>query len=427
MSSSISANTKAILLLTAPLIVGKGKSQVSNLPLPPTDYNKVARSLKEQGMEPADLLHSGDIDALCNGLSSIDPERIKRLLERGFLLSQAIEHWQARAIWVISRADDEYPKLLRKRLRDTAPPILYGCGSREILETGGLAVVGSRNAEEGALRYAEKIGRIAAKSYCTIISGVARGVDQVAMRGALRESGNVVGVMTGELERKALNHENIERLMEGQLVLISPYDPKAGFNIGNAMGRNKLIYALADAGLVVESDYNKGGTWAGAVEQLEKLRFVPVYTRSEGEISSGLKALRHKGALAWPNPETPDEFKALLSNGFSTSMEVTPKQALLIPAQTEVAETHDNQPAEQETLLTMHVEHNALEQKSAADDLFAMVEQLLKSMDVSITESDVVKHLRVEKKQAHVWLKRLVDEGKYKRIGKPKVHYVRSS
>lgn len=43
------------------------------------------------------------------------------------------------------------------------------------------------------------------------------------------------------------------------------------------MQRNKLIYALADASLVVSSDLNKGGTWAGAVEQLDKLKFVPVY------------------------------------------------------------------------------------------------------------------------------------------------------
>ena len=92
--------------------------------------------------------------------------------------------------------------------------------------------------------------------------------------------------------------------MDGQLVLISPYDPSAGFNVGHAMQRNKLIYALADAALVVSSDYEKGGTWAGAVEQLEKLRLVPVYVRSNGETGKGLEALRRKGALPWPNPET---------------------------------------------------------------------------------------------------------------------------
>lgn len=47
-------------------------------------------------------------------------------------------------------------------------------------------------------------------------------------------------------------------LAEGRLVLVSPYDPSTGFNVGNAMQRNKLIYALADASLVVSSDLDEG-------------------------------------------------------------------------------------------------------------------------------------------------------------------------
>jgi predicted Rossmann fold nucleotide-binding protein DprA/Smf involved in DNA uptake len=68
------------------------------------------------------------------------------------------------------------------------------------------------------------------------------------------------------------------------------------------MQRNKLVYALADASLVVSSDFNKGGTWTGATEQLEKLRFVPVFVRSPSRGSEGLEALERKGALPWPNP-----------------------------------------------------------------------------------------------------------------------------
>src|SRR5205085_4954340 len=134
----------------------------------------------------------------------------------------------------------------------------------------------------------------------------ARGIDQSAMRGALDTGGKVIGVLSDSLERAALNREHRNLLMDGQLVLVSPYDPAAGFNVGNAMQRNKLIYALSDAALVVSSDYEKGGTWAGAVEQLDKLRLVPVYVRSNGTTSIGLEALQHKGALPWPDPETPE-------------------------------------------------------------------------------------------------------------------------
>jgi len=82
-----------------------------------------------------------------------------------------------------------------------------------------------------------------------------------------------------------MNRDHRRLLMDGQLVLVSPYDPGAGFNVGNAMQRNKLIYALADAALVVNSDFEKGGTWAGAVEQLGKLKFVPLFVRSTGSAS----------------------------------------------------------------------------------------------------------------------------------------------
>ena len=177
---------------------------------------------------------------------------------RGFLLSQAIERWQARAIWVVSRADADYPRRLKTRLKDDAPPILYGCGDAAILDTGGLAVVGSRHVDDALVEYTEGIGRLAARARRTLVSGGARGIDQAAMRGALEAGGKVAGVLADSLERTALNREHRNFLMDGQLVLISPYDPSAGFNVGHAMQRNKLIYALADAALVVNSDYREG-------------------------------------------------------------------------------------------------------------------------------------------------------------------------
>jgi predicted Rossmann fold nucleotide-binding protein DprA/Smf involved in DNA uptake len=83
------------------------------------------------------------------------------------------------------------------------------------------------------------------------VSGGARGIDQAAMRGALEAGGKVTGVLADSLEKTAMNRDHRSMLMEGQLVLVSPYDLSAGFNVGNAMQRNKLIYAFADAALVV--------------------------------------------------------------------------------------------------------------------------------------------------------------------------------
>src|SRR3990172_1895935 len=166
MNTSLSPNTQAILLLTAPLIAGRGESSSDLLTL--GDYKRLARFLRDKQRQPADLLAPDAIELLGECKSIIDGDRLKRLLARGFLLSQAVEHWRTRAIWVVSRADAEYPRRLKVRLKDDAPPVLYGCGDTAILETGGLAVVGSRDVDDTLVKYTESIGRLAAAARCTI-------------------------------------------------------------------------------------------------------------------------------------------------------------------------------------------------------------------------------------------------------------------
>ena len=309
MTPTLSPNTQAILLLTAPLIAGRGTS--SSELLTPGEYKRLARHLLEIQRQPADLV-SPDASHLLRACQPVIEEaRLQRLLGRGFLLSQVIEHWQARAIWVVSRADAEYPRRLKSRLREDAPAVLYGCGDIGLLGSGGLAVVGSRHVDESLINYTMNVGRLAAQSGRMIVSGGAKGIDQAAMRGALEARGKVIGILADSLEKTIMNREHRNLILDGQLVLISPYDPSAGFNVGHAMQRNKLIYALSDASLIVSSDLNKGGTWAGAVEQLDKLKFVPVYVRSTGASSAGLDALRRKGAEPWSNPQDADAFESL--------------------------------------------------------------------------------------------------------------------
>jgi len=130
MTKSLSPNTQAILLLTASLTPG--------------EYKRLARRLRELQRQPADLLSAGAPELLQECHAEVDTARVSRLLERGFQLSQAVERWQARAIWVVSRADPDYPTRLKARLKEDAPPILYGCGEGRLLETGGLDCLASQ-------------------------------------------------------------------------------------------------------------------------------------------------------------------------------------------------------------------------------------------------------------------------------------------
>ncbi len=238
MIEPLTPNTQAILLLTAPLIAGHGESSREMLTL--SEYNRLTRILREKQKQPADLIgpDAQDLIELC--AQPFGRTRFDALLGRGFLLGQAVEQWNARAIWVISRADSRYPKRLKARLKEDAPPLLYGCGEIGLLEQGGLAVVGSRHVDDELISFTENVGRLTAKAHRPVISGGAKGIDRAAMQGALLADGNVAGVMADSLERAALARDNREPLMECRLVLISPYDPAAGFNVGHAMQRNKV-------------------------------------------------------------------------------------------------------------------------------------------------------------------------------------------
>lgn len=433
MHAELSNNTKAILLLTAPLIMGAGKT--SARPLGTVEYSRLAQWLREHNRQPEDLLGPGAAALLSDRRPEVDRERLEQLLARGFLMSQAIEYWKARAIWVVSRADPDYPLHYKKRLGRLAPPVIYGCGNPDLLDFGGLAVVGSRNADDPALEYAERAGRLAAAAGYPIISGGARGVDQAAMSGALTEGGTAIGVLADKLERAALERDNRDALLDERLVLISPYDPRAGFNAGNSMQRNKLVYALADAALVVESDHNKGGTWTGAVEQLDKFRTVPVYVRSAGEIGPGLQGLQRKGAVLWPNPRTSEEFLAVLANE-PVSTERPPPAESEEPRQTALSlftesagskvTTDQVEPTpEPPALRSEPAETAAAAAMSPGDALFDQVEKLLASLEMPTTDHQVAEYLEVSKNQANDWLKRLVREGKYRQLTKP-ARYVRN-
>ncbi len=315
MNTVLGPDALAVLLLTAPL--GTVKSRYSVSPLSPREYSHLARQLRETGRQPADLLDP----ALLNGLEKtrleLDIERVRKLLGRTFLLSLTVKHWHKHSIWVVTRADHDYPKRLKMRLKEIAPPVLYGCGNRDSIDRGGLAVVGSRRVGKDLLQYTKRAGRLAAEAQLGVVSGGARGVDQAAMSGALAAGGQVLGVLASGLERTAWVREYRALLNSGQLVLVSPYEPAAEFLARNALARNKLIYALADAALVVKSDLGFGGTWRGAIEQLNKRRYVPVYVRRSGARCAGLDELFNWGAEAWPDPRTATELRDILSSDAS--------------------------------------------------------------------------------------------------------------
>src|SRR5213594_4019382 len=108
--------------------------------------------------------------------------------------------------------------------------------------------------------------------------------------------------MADSLERTVRQPDVRQFILEGRLALITPYVPTAGFSVGAAMGRNKLIYGLADYGVVVSSEFQTGGTWAGATEAL-KAGWRPVFVRTGDGVPQGNRELVKLGAQSIPDTE----------------------------------------------------------------------------------------------------------------------------
>lgn len=308
---TLSPKAQAILLLTTHF-TGKGASAESHKPLSSREWGRFAEWLHLQAMQPEDLL-SGSLDSLLAAWQdkTITIERLQALLNRGSALALALEKWTRGGLWVMTRADADYPRRLKQRLRSDSPAVLFGCGDRALLNTGGLAVVGSRKVDEEALDYSRDVGSHAASAMVAIVSGGAKGVDETAMVAVLDAGGCAVGVMADSLLRASSSAKYRQFLLDGRLALVSPFNPEAGFNAGNAMHRNKYIYCLADAALAVHSGH-KGGTWTGVQENLRQ-RWVPMWVRETGSAEAGNSLLIKAGAMKAPASKNDLNISTLLA------------------------------------------------------------------------------------------------------------------
>lgn len=300
---NLSPMAQATVLLTCYFSAASAESMASTSitgraddvkPLSTAEWGRFALWLNQQGATPADLL-SADISTLLQGCNSVqlDASRILYLLKRGHSLALALEKWQRAGLWLVTRSDAAYPARLKQCLKNASPPVLFGCGNQSLLNAGGLAVVGSRNAVAADLLFTEQVGAKAAAAGVAIVSGCARGVDEAAMLGAMHSSGTVIGVLADSLLKTATSAKWRQGLMSGSTVLISSVHPEAAFSAAHAMARNRYIYCLADSALVIHAAA-KGGTFNGATENLQQ-GWVPLWVKPTSDIHAANARFVEKG------------------------------------------------------------------------------------------------------------------------------------
>ena len=448
----LSADTEVVLLLCGRF---GGERQELYQPLSAREYGELAKWLNARTLRPADLLTDvGRVQLQAVHDAKLERKRVDFLLGRGTAMALALERWSRGGLWVISRGDAEFPKRLKRHLKHAAPPLLYGAGKKELLDMGGLAIIGSRDATDDALEFTREVAATCAREGMGVVSGGARGVDVAAMQGSSEAGGYTIGVLANDLLKISVNRQNRQGLQEGRLVLVSPFYPEAGFNAGNAMGRNKYIYALSDRALVIDSARGSGGTWEGALENLAQ-QWVPLFVRTPGN-GPGNAALVERGGIASTfSPGHGDRLLEFFERNEPSIKRVSesalPQQSLLSAAEKEsvyesgdpmakstaegasieelVVSTQNHSvtaPADMATAVTV-AETVAVSTPASVGfvppplDMYVdfLTKLALVLQGGPLSEDEVSERLGLERGQARAWLKKTVESGLVEKLLKP--------
>ncbi len=207
------------------------------------------------------------------------------------------ESYFSQGFEIIPITSPEYSKTLKANLKATyAPAVLYVKGNKKILEERSIAIVGSRDASETALNFTDNIAKLASKEFKVVVSGFAKGVDKQALDSAINHKGQSVIVLPQGIMTFSSGFKNYyKQIIDGDVLVLSTFFPKAPWKAELAMARNPIIYGLADEIYVAESA-EKGGTWSGVVDGLRKGRKIFVRKPDPNEKNAN-NILIQKGAI----------------------------------------------------------------------------------------------------------------------------------
>jgi predicted Rossmann fold nucleotide-binding protein DprA/Smf involved in DNA uptake len=250
------------------------------------------------------------------------------------------------------------------------------------------------------------------------------------MAAALEVGGWALGVLAEGLAKTATSGQYRAGLVSDHLTLVSPFDPDSRWFAYNAMQRNKLLYGLSDAALVVASSADSGGTWAGATEALQ-LGKVKVFVKSSGVLAPGNPKLMHMGGIPFPlEPREnlrplftkPEEKNGQLfsapGRGFSLVVEPSIEAVAAAPLNgppTEKHVAHTEVPAEESASTT--------DAEPTRDAYILVIDAVLALLKEPQSDEWVADKVCVRAGQMKDWLDRGVREGRILKLKKP-VRYV---
>jgi DNA processing protein len=227
--------------------------------------------------------------AAANDAHHVDEPRSARFarFRMSFDERAALERLQEQGYRFLGRSDPGFPPLLRA-IHDPPPGLfLRGAAPAELLAQPAVAIVGARACSPYGRQVARRLGRELAGAGLVVVSGMARGVDAEAHRGALERDGVTVAVLGCGIDRDyPAAHTMLARQIVGRGLVVAEYAPGVEPAPWRFPARNRIIAGLCAATVVVEARERSGALISAdfALEEGREVFAVP------GEITSALSA-----------------------------------------------------------------------------------------------------------------------------------------
>jgi DNA processing protein len=227
------------------------------------------------------------------GITPVTVERLREAAARD--LSKIRAAMEEFAIRLLLLDDDEYPASLRAI--DDPPPVLFVRGTIEARDEVAVAIVGTRHATEYGRGLAHNFARDLAARGVTVVSGLARGIDTAAHRGALESGGRTFAVCGCGLDVSypSENKKLMEEISQNGATF-SEFAPTVHPEAWHFPARNRIISGLSAGTIVVEAAERSGAliTADFALEQSREVFAIPGNIH-KGQ-SKGCHALIKQGA-----------------------------------------------------------------------------------------------------------------------------------
>ena len=261
------------------------------------------QALKERFGSPQGAFEASGAD-----LQSIHPplhaDAIRSILSGPDLLWARRQISMAESIGasVISLDDSDYPFLLRQIA--SPPPVLFAQGVLPLTHPRSVAVVGTRRPTPGGEETARCLCKQWSSNGVRIVSGLARGIDEIAHRSALEQGGETLAVLACPLDGLGtVGRGRLAQQIAAAGVIITEHPFGGAMTPGNFVRRNRIISGLSQAVVVVEAPLGSGAliTARNALEQNRELLACP--GPSGSPTFEGCFSLLRQGAGLCANPD----------------------------------------------------------------------------------------------------------------------------